>query len=175
MRTENKERLRTMAQDYRLPTYTEIPNVGLYLEQTAKYINEALAPLSGSSITTSMISNYVKSGLIGRPVKKQYDRDQIANLIFICFAKSVLSMENIRMLLLMREKSYSCRSAYDYFSRELIRSIQYVFGCGSAPEPESGAIPDEQMMLRTTIVAVAHKIYLECCFDLIRQENFPSA
>lgn len=57
------------ARDYRMPRYKEIPNVGLYLEQTVKYINECLAPIE-ISITPSMLSNYVKKGYIDRPDKK---------------------------------------------------------------------------------------------------------
>ena len=45
--------------DFHLPRYQEIPDVGLYLEQTAKYIDSYLSPLEDISITGSMISNYV--------------------------------------------------------------------------------------------------------------------
>ena len=46
--------------NFHLPRYQEIPDVGLYLEQTAKYIDSYLSPLEDISITGSMISNYVK-------------------------------------------------------------------------------------------------------------------
>ena len=45
------------AQQIRLPTYEEIPGVGLYLEQTVKYLNEFLVPMLGAEITPSMVSN----------------------------------------------------------------------------------------------------------------------
>ena len=32
-------------QNFHLPRYDELPNVGLYLEQTVKYINQCLHPL----------------------------------------------------------------------------------------------------------------------------------
>ena len=57
--------MRFSARDYRMPRYKEIPNVGLYLEQTVKYINECLAPIE-ISITPSMLSNYVKKGYIDK-------------------------------------------------------------------------------------------------------------
>ncbi|MBQ1306569.1 MAG: DUF1836 domain-containing protein, partial [Erysipelotrichaceae bacterium] len=78
----SKEKRNAM-EAFRLPTYREIPSVGLYLDQTSKYINECLSVIPGCSITNSMISNYVKHKLIANPVKKQYGRDQIAYLIFI--------------------------------------------------------------------------------------------
>lgn len=63
---------------FKLPTFEEIPDVGLYLEQTATFINKYLEPLLGSELTPSMISNYVKKKMIARPEKKQYSREQIA-------------------------------------------------------------------------------------------------
>ena len=75
-------------ENFRLPKYSEIPDVGLFLEQTTKYISQCLAPLGCVSLTSSMISNYVKMHLIESPVKRQYSREQIAYLIVIAIAKT---------------------------------------------------------------------------------------
>lgn len=56
--------------NFHLPRYQEIPDVGLYLEQTAKYIDSYLSPLEDISITGSMISNYVKKKIINKPRQK---------------------------------------------------------------------------------------------------------
>lgn len=56
--------------EFRMPRYREIPDVGLYLDQTVKYMNRYLAPLGCMEITTSMVSNYVKKGYISNPVRK---------------------------------------------------------------------------------------------------------
>ena len=93
MKAEIKQQLAESVRTFRLPRYAEIPNVGLYLEQATKYVCEYLAPLGEFSLTPSMISNYVKKGLIANPVKKQYGREQIAYLFFIAVAKSVLSLD----------------------------------------------------------------------------------
>ena len=69
MKQETKQQICQSVAAFRLPRYTEIPNVGLYLEQAAKYIAEYLAPLGEAALTPSMISNYVKKGLIDSPVK----------------------------------------------------------------------------------------------------------
>ena len=95
MKETTKQRIVESVKDFHLPRYHEIPNVGLYLEQTSKYIAECLAPVQETAITSSMISNYVKKGLISSPVKKQYDREQIAHLMFIMLAKSVVSLDNL--------------------------------------------------------------------------------
>ena len=84
---------------FTLPAYDQIPNVGLYLEQVTKYLNEYLEPLGCTPLTGSMISNYVKKGLVKNPVKKQYDREHIARLLVVAVSKTVLSLEEVQQLL----------------------------------------------------------------------------
>lgn len=162
------------AQQFRLPGYQEIPNVGLYLEQTVKYLNEFLVPL-GAEITPSMVSNYVKKGLVSNPVRKQYDREQIASLLFIAVAKSVMSMENIKLLFTMQRQSYPSEIAYGYFRTELREAIDVVFGLKKSMSSIEEDATGEKIMLRTTTIAVAHKIYLEQCFAAIRREESGAA
>ena len=73
MKQETKQQVRQTVANFRLPRYQEIPNMGLYLEQATKYVCEYLEPLGDYTLTPSMISNYVKKGLIANPIKKQYD------------------------------------------------------------------------------------------------------
>ena len=156
---------------FRLPRYREIPDVGLYLDQTVKYVNRYLAPLGCMEITTSMVSNYVKKGYISNPVRKQYDAEQIAYLFFISIAKSVLSMDNISRLFEMQKKEYSPEMAYDFFCMELENMLQYTFGIkaqmdvvGTQPNTEA------KTMLRSTITAVTHIIYLSSRFESMSGE-----
>jgi len=116
---ETKQRLAEPIRSFRMPRYGEIPAVGLYLEQTTKYINSHLAPLGCMEITASMISNYVKKGLIPNPVKKQYGADHIARLFFIAIVKNLVAMENIALLFEIQNASYPLPVAYDYFCGEL--------------------------------------------------------
>ncbi len=156
---------------FSLPRYDEIPNVGLYLEQTAKYISEYVSVLGDYALTGSMISNYVKKGLVANPVKKQYDRDQIAYLLFIAVAKSVLSMEDIRLLFQLQKGTYEPRKAYDYFRLELENVLHYVFGLKGDLATVGRDQTEAKTMLRTTIITVAHKVYLEKYFAAYHQEQ----
>ncbi len=168
--SEKKDLIKDI-QDFHLPKYNEIPNVGLYLEQTAKYISEALSPLFPNAITGSMISNYVKKGLVENPVKKQYDREQIAHLIFIAVVKNVLSMDNIMLAIDIQKKTYKSVTAYNYFAEEFENTILYVFGEKTILEESSIDTSDEKLMLRNIILTVAHKIFLEKYFNLIAEKN----
>jgi len=164
-----KQHMMESVADFKLPSYQEIPNVGLYLEQTAKYISEYLLPLQDVTITTSMISNYVKKGLVANPVKKQYSREQIAYLLFIAIAKTVMSMENIGQILVLQQRTYTPERAYEYFRREFENVLQYVFGQKEALATVGEEESDEKLLLRNVIISVAHKIYLDTCFAELRK------
>ncbi len=172
MNTEIKQRLRDSASGFRLPRYSELPNVGLYLEQVAKYINSFLEPVGCADLTTSMISNYVKKGYIESPHKKQYGAEQIASLFFIATAKQVLALDNFTTLFAMQKGSYSLPVAYDYFCTELENMIAYTFGLKSEPEKNIGSTSSEEKdFLKYIIVSEAHCIYLAAYFKELERGN----
>lgn len=154
--------------DFRLPRYTEIPTVGLYLEQASKYICEYLEPLGDFSLTPSMISNYVKKGLIENPVKKLYHRTQIAYLFFIATAKTVLSLEDIQVLIKLQQRTYDPQTAYEYFCQEFENILFFVFGLKTSFDEVGVDSTDEKTMLRNTIITVAHKVYLDKCLNALQ-------
>jgi len=158
-----KQRASEMIANLHLPAYHAIPDVGLFLEQVTQYINSYLSPIDGAAITGSMISNYVKRGLIASPVKKQYNREQIAQLFFISAAKSVLSLEELQTILQVQQRSYSTGVAYDYFCQELENVLQYVFGIKDTLDTVGVEHSEEKTLLRNTIIAAAHRAYLAAC------------
>ena len=162
--------MKTVIQSFHLPRYQDLPNMGLYLEQTTKYINHFLAPLGCIEITSSMISNYVKKGLIPSPVKKQYYADQIAYLFFISIAKQVLSMENIIALAEQQQKTYTIPVAYDYFCMELENMLYFVFGLTDTVEEVGVTNTHQKNMLRSLIIAAAQIIYLDRCLAVPEAE-----
>lgn len=154
--------------DFVLPEYNEIPGVGLFLEQVSKYINEYITVLNEPELTGSMISNYVKKDIIANPVKKQYGRDQIACLIFIAFAKIVLSLEDINALLKLQENITDVQSAYTYFRNEFMTILSSVFDGKSLPlliEDENDERAIAKKLVRNLTITVAHKVYLDWTFD----------
>ena len=145
--------------------------MGLYLEQATKYVCEYLAPMGEFSLTPSMISNYVKKGLIANPVKKQYGREQIAYLFFIAVAKSVLSLDALTGFIKVQQRSYALPRAYDYFCREFENLLQFTFELKDTLDTVGEDSTDEKRLLYTCIVAAVQKIYLEKCLEAIAKEE----
>ena len=138
MEAQIRETIAKKISAFHLPRYEDIPNVGLYLEQTVSYITDYLRPLQEGAITSSMASNYVKKKLVANPVRK-----------------------------------HDSAAAYHYFCEELESAVRQVFGL-SAPEHQSwsssstepvsvseNVSSEERSILKNTITAVVHKIYLE--------------
>ena len=170
MKNTTKQLVTESIQNFRLPRYHEIPNVGLYLEQTTKYISEYLAPLGDYGLTNSMVSNYVKKGLIESPVKKQYDRSQIAYLFFIAVAKTVLSLDALTGFIALQKRTYPLETAYNFFCQQMEGTLQ--FTCELTDVAQLGELDttDEKRLLYSCIVSVTQKIYLEKCLEAIATE-----
>ena len=75
----------------KLPLWEDLPELELYLDQVLYYVNkvsQTRVDRDVKGITSSMVNNYVKNGHLEKPVKKKYQRHQIARLIAIAFLKS---------------------------------------------------------------------------------------
>ena len=153
MKKELKNRMREDISGFRLPRYEQIPDVGLYLEQTVRYVNSFLAPLGGVELTASMASNYVKHKLLPAPRKKLYSAEQLARLMFIAAVKPVVPLDGLRLMFSIQAENYEIQTAYDYFCDEFENMLGAAFGVAPAS--------DEKDLLRNTITAVVNKVYLD--------------
>lgn len=81
------------------PAWEELPGIPLYMDQVILYLGESLELFQreGSSLlTSSMINNYVKTGLIPHPEKKKYTKEHLAGLMAVCMLKQVLPSRTSR-------------------------------------------------------------------------------
>lgn len=154
---------------FRLPRYHEIPDVGLYLEQTTKYVNQCIRPLGFEDVTNSMLRNYVKQGLITNPIQKQYYADQIAHLIVLVLLKHVTQLDYVSNLfqILNDHENYTVPVAYDYFCEELENILYFRFGLKNSVEAVGITSSLEKEMLRSAVTAVSHIVYLNRCFHVL--------
>ena len=170
-----KDALADSIRGFRLPRYREIPDVGLYLEQATKYINQCIEPLGFGMFTGSMIRNYVKQGLVSNPINKQYSANQIAHLMAIAVLKQVTPLEHISSLFSLQQKVYEDQTAYDYFCDELENILYHRFGLKDTYEAIGVTDSLEKEMLRSAIIAVSHIAYLNTCLTASETLSPPPA
>ena len=80
-----------------------LPDIDLYMDQVVTYLRRQLALFQDDSeaslVTRSIINNYVKDGIVPRPVNKRYAREQLSSLMMACVLKRVLPMQQVKQLL----------------------------------------------------------------------------
>ena len=159
-----KQKLAESLRGFHLPRYRELPDMGLYLEQTVQYINACLEPLGCVEITGSMVRNYVKQGLVENPVRKRYHADQIGYLICITLLKQAAPLEYVHRMFRRQRDVYANQMAYDYFCCELENVLFVRFGLKEQLEDLGVTSTVEKELLRSGITAVSHMIYMNACF-----------
>ena len=167
MNEEYRRQLAEYVAEFRLPRYRELPDIGLHLEQVTRYASRYVP----SQLTGSMVSNYVKQKLIPGPVKKCYFQESIAYLIFLSYIKTVIPLEDIRLMMEVQKSSYELQVAYDYFCDELENLLQYVCGLRETPAVVGSTRSQEKELLRTALLSITYKIYLDQYLRLIREEQ----
>ncbi len=111
---------------FSLPDYKSLPSVPLYMEQVIMYINDILAPLSTgdkNKLTSFMVNNYVKAGMIRAPEKKKYTNDHLGYLLAVSCLKDVLSMTDLSLLIEMDSHVSSDKSVLYRFFASLTNDV----------------------------------------------------
>lgn len=173
MKNQITDTITSSIRGFRLPRYHEIPDVGLYLEQTTKYVNKCIRPLGFEDLTSSMIRNYVKQGLITNPVQKQYSADQISHLIVLALLKQVSPLEHVNHFFLLLDESgtYTVPVAYDYFCEEMENVLHFRFGLKDQIEDIGETSSLEKEMLRSAVTAVSHIVYVNRCIQFLSENK----
>ena len=167
MNEEYRRQLAEYVADFHLPRYRELPDIGLHLEQVTRYASRYVP----SPLTGSMVSNYVKQKLIPGPVKKSYYQESLAYLIFLSYIKTVMPLEDIRLMMEVQKSSYELQVAYDYFCDEIENLLQYVCGLRETPAVIGSTQSQEKELLRTALLSITYKIYLDEYLRLFRSDK----
>lgn len=101
------------------PLWEQLPEIELYLDQVLLYVNQVTQNMLGPNdkgLTASMVNNYVKHGHVSKPVKKKYNRAQLARLIVITSLKTVFEISEIaKTLEILKTNADSQKHYYDVF------------------------------------------------------------
>ena len=77
-----------------------IPDLDLYMDQIIEYMKRQHPGFDvNEKLTSSMVNNYTKQGLMPRSNGKKYGREHIAWLTAICLIKQIVSVNDTKVLL----------------------------------------------------------------------------
>lgn len=175
--------------EYRLPKWEEIPNIGLYMEQVLALLCEYLDYLppelkEEQFITAAAINNYVRRHLMPEPVKKRYYRVHIAYLIMICSLKQSLSISTMQTILptgIPEERVHSIYDAYVFRHRLSAEYfVEQVRMCAAGIldheiESEFSVNNTEELILSSAVVSGFAKLLSEKLLLLSERQNIETA
>ena len=108
------EELQRRLREERPVAWDQMPDFALYMDQVLSYMDRQVIRFEEEVLTSAMVNNYTKSGLVPRAEGKKYGREHLAYLTVICILKRVMSTRD--MDLLIREELQGDRSVEDGYA-----------------------------------------------------------
>ena len=147
---------------YHLPRWAELPDMYFYKDQVIEYINkyvDIFAYEETKPITSSMINNYVKLGILSSPHKKKYSKNQVASLIVITILKQVTKIPLIKNAIDYQVSIKGDEIAYDLFCDEIENAIKDIPKMVDSEEIKwYDGITAENLAIKSVSKALAYKI-----------------
>ena len=159
------EALRDRLVSDRPEEWAKIPDIDLYMDQVISYMSRqhiGLAPEGDENLTSAMINNYIKSGLLPRAKGKRYSREHIGYLTAICLLKQVLSVSETGVLLKSQMEHQDIETFYETYTRILDEAF-----CQVAETIDSEA-DEEQLAQQTLRLAVSSYGQLLACKEILK-------
>lgn len=102
--------------------WKDIPDIDLYMDQVISYMTRQHIGLDeDETLTSAMINNYIKNGLLPRAKGKRYDREHIGYLTAICLLKQVLTVKETGILMTSEMENKDIETFYNQY-RDLVKS-----------------------------------------------------
>ncbi|MCL2529561.1 MAG: DUF1836 domain-containing protein [Coriobacteriia bacterium] len=147
-----------------LPRYDSLPSFGIYVDQLVSFVNDTVgffAMPDEKPVTAAMVNNYVKQGVMPRPIKKKYGRNHIAYVIVICILKKVFSIQEINQLIQLQKSLYDSGPAYDAFIESLEKDLAQLFGGVAGAGGKDAAPVDRELLVQRGVSTFSNKLFIQ--------------
>lgn len=150
--------------------WEELPDLSLYMDQLISYMPRQLIPAEdGDALTSAMVNNYIKAGLLPRAEGKRYDRRHLAYLTAICALKPVLSMKELAQLLSAVDNQHVvAEDWYAFFLGKLDDSLNAVADSLDENAKESDL---SALALRLALDSYANKLACQRVLDIMEKQG----
>lgn len=117
--------LKTRMEEERPTPWRDLPDLALYMDQIISYMPRQLIHFDDSeALTSAMVNNYIKDGLVPRADGKRYGPVHLSYLTAVCALKKVLSVRDVGILLNAgHAMEHDIEHLYTYFCTALDRAL----------------------------------------------------
>lgn len=117
--------LKQRMQQERPVSWEQLPDIALYMDQIISFMPRQLIRFDDQeALTSAMVNNYIKDGLVPRAEGKRYGPIHLGYLTAVCALKKVLPVRDIGVLFsAAQEHEKSPEDLYAYFCHALDRAL----------------------------------------------------
>ena len=121
---EELAKLKQQLAQQRPDGWDKLPDIPLYMDQVVSYLSrQMVSGDDGDALTSAMINNYIKDGLVERANGKKYGQEHLAYLTAISALKQVMSVREMKVLTTVGREAGDPRRQYEYFCSCLDRAM----------------------------------------------------
>lgn len=163
---EELKELKERMEAQRPADWDSLPDLNLYMDQVIGYMPRQLIQYGEEErLTSAMVNNYIKDGLLPRAEGKRYGKVHLAYLTAICALKQVLSVRDAGRLA-AHHADEGPREMYERFCGELDRALKETAG---RLETDGDREDLPRLALTLALRSYADKLACERVIDLIRE------
>ncbi len=121
---EELAELKRQLTDQRPDGWDDLPDIPLYMDQVVSYLSRQMISIGdGDPLTSAMINNYIKDGLVERANGKKYGQEHLAYLTAISALKQVMSVREMKVLTTVGREMRSPDKQYECFCNYLNQAM----------------------------------------------------
>ena len=121
---EELTELKRQLMEQRPDGWDKLPDIPLYMDQVVSYLSRQFScGGEGDALTSAMINNYMKDGLLERANGKKYGQEHLAYLTAICALKQIMSVREMKVITTVGREMGEPDRQYGYFCRYLDEAL----------------------------------------------------
>ena len=167
---EELHELKSRMEQERPARWEELPDLALYMDQIISYMPRQLIHFDeGETLTSAMVNNYIKDGLVPRADGKRYGPVHLGYLTAVCALKKVLPVRDIGVLLSAGQQTdKDNETLYNYFCAALDRAL-----AGTAQTIDDNAQRDDLPRMALDLALRSYAAQLACAriLDILQPEQ----
>ena len=162
--------LKSRMEQERPTPWEELPDIALYMDQLVSYMPRQLIRFDqGAPLTSAMVNNYIKDGLVPRAEGKRYGPIHLGYLTAVVALKQILSVRDIGALLSAgRETGKTPPELYRYFCSALDRALT---DTAQAIDPEATEQDLAALALDLALRSYANQLACARILDILQPQE----
>ena len=164
------QNLKTRMEQERPTPWEDLPDIALYMDQLISYMPRQLIRFDGGpTLTSAMVNNYIKDGLVPRAEGKRYGPTHLGYLTAVVALKQVLTVKDIGALMgAGRALEKTPPEQYAYFCGALDHALS---DTAHSIDPEAGQSDLAKMALDFAVRSYANQLACQRILSILQPQE----